>query len=253
MYKIATWNVERPKKGTQKTALAIAKIQEVNADILVLTENANGLSLTDLYPFSVHSLPFERTPQEHWVSIFSKWEISEQIQTFDNCRTACAVIKAPFGEIAVFGTIIPYHQAGVSGVRYGNLGYKQWEYHEKDLHQQAKNWKRIAEETQMPLWVIGDFNQSRGNHQGYGTEKVRQLLTDYLNQLHLTCLTEGDFSSFLHPDPIKKKIRHNIDHICVSKAFLRKVRQYQVGAWDHFNEEGKYMSDHNGVYVSFEL
>ena len=120
MYKIATWNVERPKKSTEKTALAVAKIKEVNADILVLTENATSISLTELYPFSVHSLSYERTPEEHWVSIFSKWEIIQQIQTFDNYRTACAVIKAPFREIAVFGTIIPYHQAGVSGVRYGN-------------------------------------------------------------------------------------------------------------------------------------
>ena len=144
MYKIATWNVERPKKGTQKTALTIAKIEEFNADVLVLTENATSISLTELYPFSVHSLAYERTPEEHWVSIFSKWQITEQIQTFDNYRTACAVIKAPFRDITVFGTIIPYHQAGVSGIRYGNLGYKQWEYHEKDLHQQAKDWDRIT-------------------------------------------------------------------------------------------------------------
>ncbi|WP_456063185.1 hypothetical protein [Capnocytophaga leadbetteri] len=107
MYKIATWNVERPKKGTEKTALAISKIKEVNADILVLTENATSVSLTELYPFSVHSLAYERTPEEHWVSIFSKWEIIQQIQTFDNYRTACAVIKAPFGEIAVFWDYYP--------------------------------------------------------------------------------------------------------------------------------------------------
>ena len=47
MYKIATWNVERPKKGTQKTALTIAKIEEFNADVLVLTENATSISLTE--------------------------------------------------------------------------------------------------------------------------------------------------------------------------------------------------------------
>ena len=40
MYKIATWNVERPKKGTEKTALVMEKIKEINADILVLTESA---------------------------------------------------------------------------------------------------------------------------------------------------------------------------------------------------------------------
>ena len=253
MYKIATWNVERPKKGTQKTALTIAKIEEFNADVLVLTENATSISLTELYPFSVHSLAYERTPEEHWVSIFSKWQITDQIQTFDNYRTACAVIKAPFGDITVFGTIIPYHQAGVSGIRYGNLGYKQWEYHEKDLHQQAKDWDRITKKTQNPLWVMGDFNQSRYNHQGYGTEKVRQLLSDYLKKLNLTCVTEGDLSPFLHPDPIKNKIRNNIDHICISNSFIKGMKAYQVGAWDHFNEEGKFMSDHTGVFISFEI
>ena len=93
MYKIATWNVERPKKGTEKTALVIEKIKDENADILVLTESAFSISLTELYPFSVHSLAYERTPEEHWVSIFSKWEITKQIETFDNFRTACAVVK----------------------------------------------------------------------------------------------------------------------------------------------------------------
>jgi len=28
---------------------------------------------------------------------------------------------------------------------------------------------------------------------------------------------------------------------------------HKVGAWDHFTEDGKYMSDHNGVYVAFEI
>ena len=98
MYKIATWNVERPKKGTEKTALVMEKIKEINADILVLTESAVSMSLAELYPFSVHSLAYERTPEEHWVSIFSKWKITKQIETFDNFRTACAVVETPFGK-----------------------------------------------------------------------------------------------------------------------------------------------------------
>ena len=98
MYKITTWNVERPKKGTEKTALVMKKIKEVNADILVLTESANNISLAELYPFSAHSLAYERTPEEHWVSIFSKWKITKRIETFDNFRTACAVIETPFGK-----------------------------------------------------------------------------------------------------------------------------------------------------------
>ena len=121
------------------------------------------------------------------------------------------------------------------------------------MHQQAKEWGRILEQEGLPILVMGDFNQSRYNNQGYGTEKVRQILSDYLSQLDLTCITECDLSSFLHIDPIKHKVRNNIDHICISNTFIRKVKGYQVGAWDHFTEQGKYMSDHNGVFVIFEI
>jgi len=104
------------------------------------------------------------------------------------------------------------------------------------------------------MWIKrADGLQEKYNNQGYGTEKVRQILSDYLSQLDLTCITECDLSSFLHIDPIKHKLRNNIDHICISNTFIRKVKGYQVGAWDHFTEQGKYMSDHNGVFVSFEI
>lgn len=155
-------------------------------------------------------------------------------------------------EILVYGTIIPYHQAGVFGARYGNLGYKSWEYHEKDLYSQSKNWRELMEIEKLPLIVIGDFNQTR-NNKGYGTSKVRRILTDLLEDLSLKCVTEIDFSeNYLTEDPKKGKTRNNIDHICISKDLLDRMRSYEVGAWDHFTNQGKYMSDHNGVYFEFE-
>lgn len=254
MYKIANWNLERPKSKTEKTKLAIEKIQEVNADIIVLTETSKSVDLSEIYPFQISTLSYERTPNEHWVTIWSKWEVVKQIETFDNFRTVSGIIKAPFGNISVFGTIIPYHQAGVSGIRYGNLNYKIWEYHEKDLYEQSENWEKLLETEQLPLFVIGDFNQSRFNNQGYGTPKVRQILTDLLTKLDLKCVTEIDFSEkYLTEDPKKGKIRNNIDHICVSNNLLNQMKTYEVGAWNHFTEQGKFMSDHNGVYIEFEI
>src|SRR5690606_36540530 len=194
MYKIANWNLERPKSKTEKTKLAIEKIQEVKADIIVLTETSKAVDLSEIYPFQISTLSYDRTPDEQWVTIWSKWEIIKKIETFDNFRTVSGIIKAPFGNISVFGTIIPYHQAGVSGVRYGNLNYKTWEYHEKDLYAQSENWEKLLETEKLPLFVIGDFNQSRFNNQGYGTPKVRQILTDLLTKLNLKCVTEIDFS-----------------------------------------------------------
>lgn len=253
MYKIANWNLERPKSETKKTKLAIEKILEINADIIVLTETSKSVDLREFYPFQISTKSYERTPDEQWVTIWSKWEILKQIETFDNFRTVSGTIKSPFGDIIVFGTIIPYHQAGVSGIRYGNLNYKIWEYHEKDLYAQSENWKKLIETEKLPLFVIGDFNQTRFNNQGYGTTRVREILTNLLNEIDLVCVTEIDFSEkYLTEDPIKKKIRNNIDHICVSKNLLKEMNKMEVGAWNNFTENGEFMSDHNGVYIEFE-
>ena len=94
MYKIANWNLERPKSKSEKTKLAIEKIQEVNADIIVLTETSKSVDLSEIYPFQISTLSYERTPNEHWVTIWSKWEIVKQIETFDNFRNVSGIIKS---------------------------------------------------------------------------------------------------------------------------------------------------------------
>lgn len=254
VYKIATWNIERPKKNSTKTNLALNKIHELDADVLVLTETSSALNLSQLYPYSISTKPYERTPNEQWVTIWSKWEITKQIDTIDNYRTVSGIINSPFGKFAIFGTIIPYHQAGVSGNRYGNMNYKAWEYHEKDLYLQQSNWKQLLTAESLPLIVIGDFNQTRSKTRGYGTKKVRKILTDLLEEIDLNCVTEKDFSeTHLTPDPKRGKIRNNIDHICISNVLLTRFNKYEVGAWNHFTEKGEYMSDHNGVYINFEI
>lgn len=253
VYKISNWNVERPKFNTAKTHLVVSKILELNTDIIVLTETSHAVNLSAYFPYSISTLSYDRTPDEQWVTIWSKWEIVEEIKTFDSYRTVCAKIKSPFGEIIIYGTIIPYHMAGVKGVRYGNLDYKAWEYHEKDLYRQSADWEKLSK-NECPLFVIGDFNQCRSNNRGYGTMKVRSILTDLLEKNDLTCVTEIDFSDkFLTEDPKKGKIRSNIDHICISNTLINKFENYNVGAWNHFLVDGKYMSDHNGVYVELDI
>ncbi|HEY6141852.1 MAG TPA: endonuclease/exonuclease/phosphatase family protein [Flavobacterium sp.] len=254
MYKIANWNLERPKSKNDKTKLSVEKLHQINADIIVLTETSKAVDLSEFYPFQISTLSYERTPNEQWVTIWSKWEIIQQIETFDNFRTVSGIVKSPFGNIIIYGTIIPYHMAGVSGERYGNLNYKTWEYHEKDLYAQSENWKKLLDNEKLPLFVIGDFNQSRFNNQGYGTVKVRQILTNLLTELDLKCVTEIDFTGkYLTEDPKKGKVRNNIDHICISNSLLNQMKNHEVRAWNHFTEQGKFMSDHNGVYIEFEI
>ena len=254
MYKISTWNLERPRPNTKKTGLAIEKIFEENSDIIVLTETSNAVDLSSTYPYSISTKPYERTPTEQWVTIWSKWQIVEQLKTVDNQRTVCGIVESPFGKIILYGTIVPYHMAGVSGVRYGNLNYKTWEYHEKDLYAQSENWLELRKSNEnLPLIVAGDFNQTRFNGIGYGTKKIRKVLTQILKELEMNCVTEIDFSkNYLTEDPRKGKTRSNIDHICVSNSLINSLKSYNAGAWNHFTENGQFMSDHNGVYLEFE-
>ena len=253
-YRIANWNLERPKSGTKKTKLALNKINELDSDIIVLTETSEAVNLSEKYPFSVSTKPYDRTPKEQWVTIWSKYKITKKLETFDSYRTVSCNIKMPFGEISVYGNIIPYHMAGVRGVRYGELGFKSWEYHEKDIYEQSKNWQRIIKQEKLPLFIIGDFNQTRFGNKGYGTKKVRDILTAELNKNKIECITEIDFSlEFLTANPKTGKTRKNIDHICISNSLLSQVNNLKVGAWNNFDNDNNNMSDHNGVYTEFEI
>ena len=255
-YRIANWNLERPRKGSKRTLLTIEKINEINADIFVLTESSDAINLIPEYS-GIKSIPFDKSPKENWVAIWTKWEITTPIQTFDPKRTACGLVNSPFGELIIYGTIIPYHMAGVSGNRYEQTGYKTWQLHEEDILSQSQDWNRIQLlYPDAALVVLGDFNQTRDNlPKGYGTINGREVLSKELERNNLNCLTGIDFSKTgqLTVDPKKGKVRRNIDHICVSINLLSKFENLQVSAWNHFNNDDVYMSDHNGVLIDFEI
>lgn len=156
--KIANWNIER--LSSRKKDIVTTKIMDVNADIFVFTESTSVLQL-DNY-FSVHSKEFDHRANEQWVSIFSKYAIVKQLETFDANRTCSAIINSPLGDLIIYGTIIPYHNAGVSGNRHPVKGYKVWEYHAEDIKAQSRDWQKIRKANpNIPFLLIGDFNQTR--------------------------------------------------------------------------------------------
>lgn len=253
-HRIAIWNIERPKNTSSKTKLVLDQIKTIDEDIIVLTETSNAVQLEPYYN-AIKSVPFERNPEEQWVTIWSKWKILDEVKTFDNQRTACALIETPFGKILIYGTIIPYHMARVSGARYNHSGYKAWEFHYEDIDRQFKDWMNIQKQfSDVPFFVIGDFNQTRDQlPKGYETIKGRDLLGDKLQDAQLRCVTGIDFSKTgqLSVDPKRNKVRNNIDHICISKNLLEQLEYYNVGAWDQFTSDGNCMSDHNSVNIDF--
>lgn len=257
--RIANWNLERPLKHTEKLELAVQKIKEINPDICILTETSRLANLGSEY-YVAQCDEYNDMPNEQWAAIWSKWPIEKTIKTFDTHRATCCLIGAPFGPIIVYATIIPYHNAGV--IDYGKYSYAEkryapWQMHKEDLVLQGADWLKISRDYQgVPLCVAGDFNQTRdGLRGGYGTDEARGLLAQILDICELSCITEEGFggNGKLSSDPKKGYPRRNVDHICISRNWERSLDKIEIGAWDHFTDKGKYMTDHNGVYFDFTV
>ncbi len=248
-YRIATWNLDRPRSNSKATRIK-AKLSDIAADIFVLTETSELINLQPEYQ-AVKSQEFELYKNQPWITIWSRWKVVEEIETFNSFRTACCLLEAPFGPLIIYGTIIPYHMAGVSGNRYPDKGKKVWQLHIEDIIDQSQDWQNIMDNyPNIPFVVAGDFNQTRdGLKYGYGTNQGRKILTQKLTDNGLSCVTEIDFHemNFLTPDGKGRK-RRNIDHVCISEK-LCEEKNITAGAWNQFSEDGFAYSDHNGTYV----
>lgn len=255
-YRIATWNLERPLRVSPANQLALQKIEELNPDIIVLTETSNLIDLGSEY-FSVKSKPVVKYPNEQWATIWTKWPVVCELHTYNDTRATCALIRAPFGDIIVYGTILPYHGAGVSGGKYPEQGCANWELHEKSIIGLDSDLIKIKSEyPSSTICIAGDFNQTRDNQsRGYGVNHLRSLLGEILRKNEVVCLTEENFevSGKLKPNPKTGKTRKNIDHICFSSALISSFHSMEVNAWDHFTDDNVFMSDHNGVLIDFDL
>jgi endonuclease/exonuclease/phosphatase family metal-dependent hydrolase len=239
--RIATWNLDHAYKGNRQINLQIQQIKNIGPGIIVLTETCENVDLSQ-YGYNV-ALPSNKNKHgKYWTTVWSKYPIVNQLPTHEPDTAVCAEIDSPIGKILIYGTIIPYHLYNAPPA---------WDAHYKAIRDHGNNWARLLHETsnKLPLIVAGDFNQTRDNSVGtYGTKKGRELLSDELSRNGLTCLTTENFgvTGKLKTDPQKGWARNNIDHICMTENAFRVVR---VGAWDHFTDSNKYMSDHNGVYV----
>ena len=245
--RIATWNLDHASNSSRPIDAQIERIRKINADILVLTETCEKVDLrADGYRCAT---PHKKNKYgKFWSTIWTKWPILNQFDCFDNETAVCASISAPSGEVIVYGTIITWRD---------DLGPNNtsppWAEHMKSITEHGADWRVIQEiNPGIPFVVAGDFNQTRdGSMRTYGTKACREMLGAELTRSHLTCLTTENFgaSGKLSADPSKGWTRNNIDHICMSdKGFKLKY----VGAWDHFTESKRYLSDHNGVYIDIE-
>lgn len=242
MLRIATWNLDHAYNGNRPVQRQIEAIVKVTPDILVLTETCDQVDLSSHGYSAVYAQPNEY--KKYCSSIWSRLPITRQHETSDSERTVCAQISTPLGDMLVYGTIITYH--GDKGPSQKSLA---WAEHYRAIGVQGNDWLRLRTQFALPLIVAGDFNQTRdGSSRTYGTAHGRGMLTEQLTRSGLVCLTTENFGDAgkLKVDPKKGWPRNNIDHICVTEGLFEID---VVGAWDHFSEDGVYLSDHNGVYA----
>jgi hypothetical protein len=236
-FRIATWNLERPKQNSWiKNQRRLNKIYEISADVWVLTETNTAISLQGNYE-SVASCGSEyHKAGENLTTIWSRWKILCCLPTFDSTCAVCAEVNSPFGAMIVYGTVITYaNDKGMSGTA------KRWEEQRRSIHQHHEDWLRIQKQFPNHLMCIaGDFNQSRDGSGWYEDKESVDRLSANLHNLSLVCVTEENMRA-------RGLSRATVDHICLSASLVPHV--VKVGAWEGTTPENGKMSDHNGVFV----
>ena len=218
--KIATWNLERPTKNGHKTPAILQYLHQINADIVVLTETNDCIDLGKEYEhFHTEKLsgPFYKQGDRQ-VSIFSKYPITQQLETFRADTSLCVEISTPLGNLIVYGTII------------GNFGNRGDQFKE-DLNKQLLDFETHG--TTDNFCIIGDFNISFSDNY-YFTKDGRSKLKNTFQLLSMKIMTE--------------QIVNNIDQIVLSNDFL-KDRKFKLGFWNDPENKKERISDHKGVFV----
>jgi len=254
--RIATWNLERPRVDDDAKLDGLGEqIADIDADIWIFTESSEFVWPGERY-FDFHSKHIENyvghTPREVRTSIWAPYHKLKEIETHDPETSVCVQFSSPLGAHIIYATIIPYHNAGTNfPYRYMQKeveGLKQWELHSQSIAAHAADIRKIRNRFPMSAFCLaGDFNQNRDGTRWYGTNAVREQMTEALKFTELKCVTEEDFRA-----RGKLETRANIDHICLDHDTAEMVTR--VEAWEAgYDENDKRLSDHNGVYVDLEF
>ena len=212
--RIATWNLERLIK--KKNQQIIEKLNEINADILVLTETSSKIQLENYNFVSTEPLPnfFDNIKYqngENRVSIFTKFKILTQYRTFDNFTTVCADIETPNGRLTVYGSII------------GVFGNRQPRF-DNDLNGHLTDFERIISSNM--VCIAGDLNVIFSGRP-WPSRRAKDTLLNAFDKYNLTNTTS--------------QIDANVDHIILSNEFLRD-KNIHIETWNI----DKTLSDHVG-------
>lgn len=216
--KIATWNIERLKHKSKLIEI-ITILNNLNAAILVLTETDSRINLSNFKykintPFLTEIAPDKYKTTENRISIFTNYEIIEQIETYDKYTSLCLKLKTEIGDLLVYGTII-----GIYGNRHENF--------KMELLNQLEDYKKLSHENN--LCIIGDYNISFSDNY-YFTNFGREELNKSFETNNLELVT--------------RERKECIDHIAISQKLI-KNKIIETKEWN----ENKKLSDHKGICI----
>jgi len=220
LMKILTWNIERPKAENQ---FILDKLAEYNAEIVILTETNSIIKLGKEYSFvATESLingydGIQYKTGENRTTIWTKYKIGIQQETYDSFTSVCAQIETPNGLLNVYGTII--------GV-FGGIG----ERFKSDLENQILDFENLS--TESSICIVGDFNVTFSGRV-YPSHDARNKLNLVFEKLELINLTS--------------EIENNVDHIVLSKSYMEN-KKVKIETWNL----DKKLSDHIGVCLTLE-
>jgi len=218
--KIATWNVERLRHKKLLDEM-LHSIEDVNADILVLTETDQRLHPKYRFCYETPGLtiyqPGIYAPTENRVSIYTNYPCVRQHSTYDENTALCVELETEKGNLIVYGTII-----GVYGNRHQTF--------QPDLVKQMDDLRRLSK-LGAAICFCGDFNCSFADNY-YFTVAGRTAILNGLKDCNLSLLTKDQ------PECI--------DHIALTEDYIGNSN-VRIKEWNH----KKTLSDHKGIAVSF--
>jgi hypothetical protein len=187
--KISVWNLMRPNSKTiYRNSLFVEKLNEIDSDIIILTETNTIIDFGDKY-FSVSTKPLPKLfdkyiyeEGENRVTIFSKFPFIREIPTSDNYTSVCAETKTPFGQLIIYGTIIGY---------LGGL----LEPFESDLKKQTLDLIQLSK--QGNICFSGDLNIAFSGR-AYPSKLVVKNISNLFDNLALINLTKDYTDSAIH-------------------------------------------------------
>jgi len=230
MIRIATWNVEWATPETKAGKRIQRIIEQIDADIFVLTEGCKELMPEGFVLDGGTDWGYEsEDKRRRKVLLWSRYPLVDPSQGkgfhLPEGRFIAATVRHPIGDIRIYGVCIPWKDAHV---RTGRKDRTPWEDHSTYL----EGLRQLVEQPKSPLVVLGDFNQR--------IPRVSQpvLVAEQLSR----CMDGLQVCTAL---PLDKPL---IDHIAVSQELVSN----KVEVIPDHDSEGR-LSDHRGVIAEFTI